>query len=150
MMYTQEIVTYNLEALTYRRPDGTFVGTVRGLPYHVIPEDPYGLWEKAVEIAEEMGDALELEPLPEPLNPLSQPLTARQFRLSLLRSSVSSSIVTAEIAKIADTVKREEMTIEWEYATQYMRDNKLVEFIESSLLSSSSAMDDIWKIGLSI
>jgi hypothetical protein len=151
-MMNQEIVAYDLEDLTYRRKDGTYVGVVRGMPYHIIPEDIYGLWEKAVVIADEMGDDLPFEPerVIEPYNPLLCSLTARQFRLSLLRASITSSMITAEIAKITAPLEREEMTVEWEYATEYKRDNKLVQFISTSLLSSSPAMDEIWKAGLRI
>ena len=44
--------------IEFRRPDGTFVARLGGLPYHVVPEDP--LWGWAVEA----GADAPLEPGP--------------------------------------------------------------------------------------
>lgn len=51
-----------LTAITHRREDGTLVGIVKGLPYHVLPSDH--LWSLALEMAAEMGDALPLDAPP--------------------------------------------------------------------------------------
>jgi hypothetical protein len=42
----------------YRRPDGTFVAIVNGLPYHVTPDDPL------FEAAQEAGADAPFEPMP--------------------------------------------------------------------------------------
>lgn len=59
--------------LQYRRPDGTFVALVDGLPYHVIKGDA-AYWADAVKAAKKMGDKLPLEPDPEP-----EPMTRLPF-----------------------------------------------------------------------
>ena len=56
-----------LEALTARRDDGTLVGVVNGLPYHIIPSDPR--WPEAAAMALEMGDTLLIEQPPPPSPP---------------------------------------------------------------------------------
>jgi hypothetical protein len=63
------------------REDGTFVGVVGGLPYHIIPGDQY--WDEAQEIAAELGDDLPPEPQPEPPPPPPIVLTARQLFAAL-------------------------------------------------------------------
>jgi hypothetical protein len=50
--------------MQFRRPDGTFVAIVRGMPYHVVESDPLFATVDASEIA-----ALPLEPEPEPEPP---------------------------------------------------------------------------------
>lgn len=49
-----------LKRVKYKRPDGTFVGIVNGLEYHVIPGEPY--WAAALE----MGEHAPREHAPEP------------------------------------------------------------------------------------
>jgi hypothetical protein len=64
-----------LDALTARRKDGTLVGLVNGLPYHITPSDPR--WPVAATMALEMGNALPLEqPLPSPPPPPPAPTKA--------------------------------------------------------------------------
>lgn len=148
-MYTQETVTYTLESLTHRRLDGTYVGVVRGLPYHVIPEDPYGFWEKAVEMAQEMGDDLEFEPVLETVV-APRPITARQLRIALINVGVTGSAVTTKINTIANTTQREIMLVEWEYGTQYNKDNQLIAFIHTSFSSSIGTLDSFWTQALAV
>jgi hypothetical protein len=62
--------------LFYRRPDGTFVGVVNALPYHIIQSDP--LWPEAVAMAAAMGDGLPFEPELPPAPPAPIVLTNRQ------------------------------------------------------------------------
>lgn len=55
--------------LKWRRPDGTFVAEVNGLPYHVVEGDE-PLWSKAVVEAARLGDTLQADPAtvsPEPI-----------------------------------------------------------------------------------
>lgn len=51
-----------LTNLLFKRLDGTFVGTVNGLPYHIVDGDIY--WAEAQQIAADMGDELTFEPTP--------------------------------------------------------------------------------------
>lgn len=56
-----------LENIIWSRPDGTYVGTVSGLPYHVTPDEPY--WEEAQAMA--AVEMPPLEPAPDPMPPLT-------------------------------------------------------------------------------
>ncbi len=58
--------------LQYRRPDGSFVALVNGLPYHVIEGDP--LFAEA----QKNGGDLPLEPVPAPA-----PITLDDFRAAI-------------------------------------------------------------------
>lgn len=58
--------------LHYRRPDGSFVATVGGLPYHIVEGDPL------FEAAQANGSDLPLEPVPE-----TPPPTLDDFRLAI-------------------------------------------------------------------
>ncbi len=49
--------------ITYKRPDGSFVGVVNGFPYHITSEDP--LYEEA----QELGANAPFEPGPPTLTP---------------------------------------------------------------------------------
>lgn len=55
--------------LQFRRPGGSFVAIVNGLPYHIIEGDP--LYAEA----EQAGQGLPFEPVPEPA-----PITLDDFR----------------------------------------------------------------------
>jgi len=129
-----------LTTLTNRREDGTFVGVVNGLPYHVIPGDTH--WNAAEAMAEKMGDALPLEPAPPPSPPPT--LTARQLRLGLLSLGIRAAQVEEAIAYIPDEMTREVALIEWEYATAFDRNSELVASIGAALGLSESQIDDSW------
>ncbi|MFC0282397.1 hypothetical protein ACFFJB_01990 [Camelimonas abortus] len=92
---------------------------LNGLPYHVIPSDPY--WDEAVAEAARLGDALPFEPEPEPQPQAIPPLTRRQLRLGLLYAGISTSQVEDAIAAIPDPTDREVALIEWQDATIYER-----------------------------
>lgn len=135
------IVTHDLESLTHYRSDGTYEGVVNGLPYHVIPGDV--LWERAVAMATAMGDDLPLQP---PVMPgiVEYVLTARQLRLGLLRIGINSTAVLSLIDSINDIQEREEIQIEWEYATTYTKTNAFVQLLKTELFPSESAFDEFW------
>lgn len=150
MMSNQEIVNYELDSITYRRPDGTYVGIVRGLPYHVVPEDR--LWSKAQEMANALGNNLPFEPeaVPAAGQPLQRYLTARQLRLSLMRRTITAQTVVSEISKVSDQLKKEELLVEWEYGTDFKRSHTLILFIETNIVKSTDIMNSIWEVGLGI
>lgn len=128
--------------LIYRRPDGTFVADLNGLPYHVIPSDPY--WDEAVAEAARLGDALPFEPEPEPQPQAIQPLTRRQLRLGLLYAGISTSQVEDAIAAIPDPTDREVALIEWQDATIYERSHPLIDQIGSALGLTPEQIDAMW------
>lgn len=54
----------------YRRPDGTFIATVNGLPYHIVQGDP------RYADAQVVGASAPLEPVPDPV-PVEPPLLSK-------------------------------------------------------------------------
>ena len=133
-----------LQSLTFRRTDGTLVGQVNGLPYHLVEGDP--LWPMAQAIAADMGDELPFEPAPSPPAPPAMPsITARQLRLALLGLGLTGAQVEAEIATMpgSDTT-REAARIEWEYATSYQRDHQLVAMLGAALGLTEAQIDSAW------
>ena len=135
-----------LQSLTFRRTDGTLVGQVNGLPYHIIQSDP--LWPMAQAIAADMGDELLFEPAPPapPAPPLVPAITARQLRLALLGLGLTGAQVEAQIAAMPGTpAQREAAMIEWEYATTYQRDHPLVVMLGAALGLTEAQIDDAWK-----
>jgi hypothetical protein len=135
-----------LQSLTFRRTDGTLVGQMNGLPYHIIQSDP--LWLVAQAIAANMGDELPFEPAPSapPAPPLVPAITARQLRLALLGLGLTGAQVEAQIAAMPGTpAQREAAMIEWEYATTYQRDHPLVVMLGAALGLTEAQIDDAWK-----
>lgn len=135
-----------LQSLTFRRTDGTLVGQVNGLPYHIIQSDP--LWPMAQAIAADMGDELPFEPAPPapPAPPLVPAITARQLRLALLGLGLTGAQVEAQIAAMPGTpAQREAAMIEWEYATTYQRDHPLVALLGAALGLTTAQIDAAWK-----
>jgi len=134
-----------LQSLTFRRTDGTLVGQVNGLPYHIIQSDP--LWPMAQAIAADMGDELLFEPAPPapPAPPLVPAITARQLRLALLGLGLTGAQVEAQIAAMPGTpAQREAAMIEWEYATTYQRDHPLVVALGAALGLTEAQIDAAW------
>lgn len=134
-----------LENLTYRREDGTFVGVVNGMPYHLIPSD--ALFPQAEAMAAEMGDALPLEPPPEPPAPAPMPtITRRQLRLALLRLNVTVEQVEAKIVAMPGTpIEREAAMIEWRDSGTYDRNHPLVVALGAALGLTEAQIDAAWR-----
>lgn len=88
-----------IESLTFRRADGSFVGVVNGMPYHITDTDP--LWDAAQEIADELGDALPLEP-PPPAPPPSIPADVSFWRFMLAAWQAGFITETQALAAVRD------------------------------------------------
>lgn len=79
-----------LKALTSRREDGTLVGVVNGLPYHILLTDP--LWPQAEAMAAEMGDTLPIELPPAPLEPPPAPPAPTKAELMAQLQAIAAQI----------------------------------------------------------
>ena len=84
-----------LTELTYRRPDGSYVGLVNGLPYHLLDDPaacPPDLWQAALGIVAVLGEP-PLEPVPEPPpSPVPASITRRQCARELyLRQMITGT-----------------------------------------------------------
>lgn len=75
-------------------------------------------------------------------------LTARQFKLGLVRNSISLDTVAAQIAAITDDLERQEAEIEWQTAAQFERLNPLVVSIASAIGLTDEQVDTMWLAAL--
>ncbi len=90
-------------------------------------------------------------PTPEELREQMPSLTARQFRLGLLRSGRSLSQVETAIAAIADPTEREMAQVEWEYAAEFNRTHPLVVSLSVTLgFSTPEEVDALWLSSLQL
>lgn len=141
--------------LTYRRPDGSFVAIVSGLPYHVEPSDV--LFAEASELADELGDDLPFEPDPEPAVFVVTAISDRQFaqQLAVLgtiteaealawaaRGDLPSAMETA-IAALPEG-ERFGARMLLSSATTYERAHPLVPVLGALLGYDANDIDDLW------
>lgn len=71
------------------------------------------------------------------------PLTARQLRLWLLSRGISGAMVDTAIAALP-AEHRDVAEIEWEYATQYLREHPLIDQIGAAFGLRLSDIDAAW------
>jgi hypothetical protein len=85
-----------LTSLTYRRPDGSYVGIVNGNPYHLLDDPalcPTELWAQAQVMLAGFPDGLPFEPVPEPVvaPPLPEPTKAElMIQLQALSAKIAA------------------------------------------------------------
>lgn len=89
-------------------------------------------------IAEEVASGWTPAPVPT-LNPVPVEVTPRQFKLALLQSGVSPSVITNAVAT------NEASLIEWEYATTFRRDHALLNSMASSFGFSPTDLDNLFR-----
>lgn len=70
------------------------------------------------------------------------PLTARQFKLGLVRNGITLATVEALITDDEDN-------IEWSYATSFERQHPLVASLSAVLGLSAAQVDAMWLVALS-
>jgi len=83
---------------------------------------------------------------PEPLSPL----TARQLRLGLVGGGILPSQVDTAIAAIEDETARAIAEIDWEYASQFVRDHPLIEQVGTALGLTPEQIDAMWQAALAL
>lgn len=83
-------------------------------------------------------------PTPEERREAAPPVTARQFRLALVRNSITLASVEEAINALPDEQERSEQMIEWEYGALYKRLDPLVTTITNANSLTLEQMDAIW------
>ncbi|NTG26180.1 hypothetical protein G6L08_03395 [Agrobacterium rhizogenes] len=73
-----------------------------------------------------------------------RPLTPRQFRDALIDNDIMPDDVTAAITQIADPKARAKALNAWEYPTEFLRTDQLLEQIGASFDLSADAIDAMW------
>lgn len=74
-----------------------------------------------------------------------QPLTPRQFRDAFIDHDTMSDDVTAAINKIADMKDLAKALNAWEYPTQFVRTEPLIEQIGAIFSLTPEDIDDMWR-----
>jgi hypothetical protein len=82
-----------------QRPDGTYVITYNGLPYHVIPEDLHGLFPQVEEYATANPDMVTIEQPPAPPT-LEEVKTAKLAEIAAARYTEETSGVEVNGATV--------------------------------------------------
>lgn len=85
------------------------------------------------------------EPTPEELRAQLPPLTPRQFRDALIDHDIMPDDVTAAINQIADVKDRAKALNAWEYPTQFVRTEPLIEQIGAIFSLTPEDIDDMWQ-----
>lgn len=85
---------------------------------------------------------------PPPVPPLPAPLSARQIRLALAMNGLLANVDSA-IATLPEP-NRTLAKIEWEYATQFKRDNPMLLQIGAAIGLSAEQIDQMWQHGLAL
>jgi len=80
---------------------------------------------------------------PEPVIIIPSSVQMRQFRLELLNRGLLQN-VSAAITSIQDETKRQQVQIEWEYATVVNKDAEWVSLLANAMNLSSSDLNDIF------
>jgi len=81
---------------------------------------------------------------PEEKRAAMRPLTPREFRDALIDNDIIPDDVTAVINQIADPKARAKALNAWEYPTQFLRTDPLLEQIEVSFNLTPEAIDAMW------
>ena len=81
-------------------------------------------------------------------NPVLPSLTARQFKLGLVRNGITLTSIEALLSGESDPVAREDNTIEWTYSSTFERDHPLVISLSASLGLSAEQVDAMWEAAL--
>ncbi|RVQ17752.1 hypothetical protein CN067_20930 [Sinorhizobium meliloti] len=89
-------------------------------------------------------------PTPEEARAAMPPITARQFRLGLVRAGLTPAQVTAAIEAMPDGTEKETALIEWGYASSFERTHPLIPLVGGVLGLSDEQIDALWPQALSL
>ena len=134
-----------LQSLTFRRTDGTLVGQVNGLPYHIIQSD--SLWPVAQAIAANMGDELPFEPAPPPPEPPAVPSQITNFQARALLMQMPGSAEGRTLFQDVDETLQQLGGVAyqaWEYTTIFPRDSELIATMAAQFNLTNAQLDEMF------
>lgn len=152
-----------LQSLTFRRTDGTLVGQVNGLPYHIIQSDP--LWPVAQAIAADMGDELPFEPAPPMPAPRQSPqdVSVWQFMMAAWKmgfitqaealAAVKDKVMPPTFAAaLADLPEENQAEAQLKFAgiTRMVRSDPLFALVIGSGIATGAQVDAVFTLADSI
>ena len=112
--------------------------------------DPYGINPQIRQWLSENPDAPvhsyvpPSPPTPEEVRAAMPPLTARQFRLGLVNSGLTTAQVTTAIEAMPAGPDKEAALIEWEYAATFNRVHPLIASVGTALGLVDEQIDAMW------
>lgn len=121
-------------------PSGCIDITFDGLRL-TVPDDPENRHRQIVAEWEAEGNVI---PPTVPSPQLFAPISRRQMLLALLSIGITSQMVEAEIAAIADPFERAAGLIEWQAASTIDRDHVLLTDLAETFALPSSQIDALW------
>ena len=148
-----------MNALKYRRTDGTFIALINGLPYHVTAEDNEALFSAAQVLAGEMGDDLPFEPAPPEEDFLpAVSISDRQFFQQMANDgritqqealdAVGSGVIPAAMDALIDQLPPEDrfaarMLVRG--ATMFLREHPVTVLIGQLYGMTGADIDQLWQ-----
>lgn len=145
--------------LTYSRPDGSYVGTVNGCPYHLLDDPvacPPDLWQQALNLVELNGQP-PLEPPPPEPEPLPIPkITRRQcskqlFTMGMISSAEAIAMASwAEAPQMIESIfasmpEPDQTNARIDFASElYERQNPLLNSVMTAAGSTSTDIDNFF------
>jgi hypothetical protein len=148
-------MTLEISSVDHSRPDGSFVATVNGYPYHVTEGGP--LWSAALAMVAQNG-LPPPEPPPEPVAAAIPPISDRQFAQGLaLRGLITKpeallwvrtgDLPAAIESFVVSLPEADEFTARMVLsgATEFRRDGPLVETFGQLTGMTSAALDAFWR-----
>ncbi|MDX0615164.1 hypothetical protein GOD03_11785 [Sinorhizobium medicae] len=118
--------------------------------YFSRPNDPFGVNPQIRQWMSENPEAPvhvyepPSPPTPEEIRAAMPKLSARQFRIGLVRGGFTLAQVTSVIEAMPEGATKEEAKIEWEYATTFDRMHPLIASVGAALGLSDEQIDAMW------
>lgn len=120
------------------------------------PNDPYGVNPQIRKWMSENPDVPvhvyvpPPPPTPEETREQMPKLSARQFRIGLVRGGFTIAQVTGAIEAMPEGAAKEEARIEWEYATEFKRTHPLIASVAAALGLDDDEIDALWNAAINL
>lgn len=154
-----------IQSLIFKRSDGTLVGRVNGLPYHIIEGDP--LWQQAQSLAQQMGNALPFEPPPITPPPLPPPVpddvAVWQFMTAAWRldfitqqealAAIKDKVMPPAFAQALGELPAEaqaEAQLKFAGITRMVRADPLFALLVAANKATDAQIDEVFRVAASI
>lgn len=130
--------------------------TMRSEKFLSAPDDPHGVnpairkWMNQNPEAQVHPYVPPLPPTPEEIRAAMPKLSARQFRIGLVRGGFTIAQVSGAIEAMPDGPAKEEARIEWEYATEFTRTHPLIASVAAALGLDDDEIDALWNAAINL
>lgn len=131
-------------------------GDIQRCSYISAPDDPHGanpairIWMNQNPDAQVHPYVPPPPPTPEEIREKMPKLSARQFRIGLVRGGFTLAQVTGAIEAMPEGAAKEEAKIEWEYATEFKRTHPLIASVAAALGLDDDEIDALWNAAINL